>query len=84
MLEEAQLHHTMTRFGQENHNIMTLQTHKASLSSFNDKRWISRTESDEWIYHSFGHKDIPQLNNLDILLGDLDDSSDEEETNYCF
>ena len=74
----------MTRFGQEGHNILTLQTHKASLSSFNDKRWISRTEQDEWIYHSFGHYAINTLNNLDVLLNELEsDESDEEETNYC-
>ena len=86
MLEDAQLHHKMTRFGQENHNILTLQTHKASLSSFNDKRWISRTEDNNWLYHSFGHKDIQQLNNLDVFLDELCDESENEEaeTNYCF
>ena len=84
-MEDSQLSHKMTRFGQENHNILTLQTQKASLSSFNDKRWISRTETNEWLHHSFGHKDIKQLNAIDILLTELDESdeSDEEETNYC-
>ena len=84
LLEDSQLFHKMTRFGQESHKIYTLETCKASLSSFNDKRWISRTENNEWLYHSFGHKDIQQLNNLDVLLGELSDESDEEEINYCF
>ena len=85
LFEDSQLVHKMTRFGQESHDIYTLQTQKASLSSFNDKRWISRTDTDEWIYHSFGHKDIPQLNNLDVVLSELDtEESDEEETNYVF
>ena len=76
----------MTRFGQESHNIYTLETNKASLSSFNDKRWISKTEEGELLYHSFGHSSINALNNLDVLLDELDNdcASDIEETNYCF
>ena len=66
------------RFGQSSHNIYTMNTEKASLCSYNDKLWISR-ESDEWIYHSFGHKDIPQLNAIDLLLTELDESENEEE-----
>ena len=83
-MEDSQLSHKMTRFGQENHNILTLQTQKASLSSFNDKRWISRTETNEWLYHSFGHRDIQQLNNLDVCLDVLSDESDEEDINCMF
>ena len=84
LLEDSQLFHKMTRFGQESHNIYTLETCKASLSSFNDKRWISRTDTEDWIYHSFGHKDISKLDNLDFVLECEFESEDEEETNYCF
>ena len=73
----------MTRFGHENHNIYTYETQKASLSSFNDKRWISRIDSNKWLYHSFGHKDISQLQNLDYVINQLDsDCSDNDEDEY--
>ena len=61
-----------------------METCKASLSSFNDKRWISRTDNEDWIYYSFGHKDIKKLDNLDYVLECEFESEDEEETNYCF
>ena len=88
MVNDTQFCHKMMRFGQENHTIHTYELTKNSLCSYNDKLFISRT-GPNWIYHSFGYKDITQLNNLDFILDELDDVSDvsdeseDEEANYC-
>ena len=46
------------RIGHSDHQLKSFKTNKSSLSSFNDKLWITRDESGGFTSLSFGHKDI--------------------------
>ena len=45
----------MRRIGAKNHNFVTYETNKRSLSCFDDKRYIRKNGINTLVY---GHKDI--------------------------
>merc|ERR1711978_128117 len=58
LFEGASMVNTVTRIGHINHELKTIETRKSSLSCFNDKKWMTRDESEGFTSLSFGHKDI--------------------------
>ena len=46
--------HTQTRILQKEHKLFTSEVVKASLSPFNDKKWVER-DGDKFISYSYGH-----------------------------
>ena len=61
----------MTKIMQKEHEMFTADLVKTSLSPFNDKKWISRTE-DKFKTYSFGHYRIEDEELVDCLVANSD------------
>ena len=63
LFKEEQMVHKQTRIVQKEHELLTVETKKTSLSPFNDKKWITR-EGDTFKTYSFGHHKIVDCLNV--------------------
>ena len=54
LFEKLAMKHTQVRILQKEHELFTSEVVKASLSPFNDKKWVER-DGDRFISYSYGH-----------------------------
>ena len=67
LFSEEQMTHKQTRIVQKEHELFTVVSKKTSLSTFNDKKWITR-EENRFKTYSFGHYRIIEEEIEDCLV----------------
>ena len=66
LFSAEQMMHKQTRIVLKEHELFTVKTKKTSLSSFNDKKWITG-EGDTFKTYSFGHHKIVEYDIVDFI-----------------
>ena len=72
LFSTEQMMNKQKRIVQKEHELLTVETKKTSLSPFNDKKWITR-EGDTFKTYSFGHHKIVEYDIVDCLVDLVND-----------